>query len=90
MGKLSLKQIDAFVKDYVASAKIANPSFTATAENIAGLVDKIGKQVNYDTVFSDKLRMLNGDVLPYGKTVEEWAMNLTMPEKYDAEGAGAL
>ena len=90
MGKLSLKQIDAFVKDYVASAKIANPSFTATAENIAGLVDKIGKQVNYDTVYSDKLRMLNGDVLPYGKTVEEWAMNLTMPEKYDAEGAGAL
>ena len=40
MGKLSLKQIDAFVKDYVASAKIANPSFTATAENIAGLVIK--------------------------------------------------
>lgn len=90
MGKLSLKQIDTFTKDLVNATKVANPTFTATAENIAGLVDKIGKQVNYDTVYSDKLRMLSGDTLPFGKTVEEWSANLIMPEKYDSNGSGAL
>lgn len=91
MAKLSLPELRELVKNYVTSAKISNSTFNVTRDNIVGLVDKIGKTMTIDTVFNiDKLSKFDGEYLPYGKTVEEWQQDLTLPQDYDPTGANAL
>lgn len=89
MAKLTLNDITEFVGDYVLAANQAG-SYSATTANFLGLVDKIGKIVTLDGDFQDKLAMLNGDDLPYGKTIEEYFIDLTLPVAYtDATTDGA-
>lgn len=92
MAKLSLAELKAAVAIYVSSSKIANPSFTETRNNIVGLLDKIGKIVQLDTSFFDKLPELDGEELSYGKTVEEYYQDLIMAVDYnqDEDGSRAL
>ena len=92
MTKLSLAELKTAAASYVASNKIANASFTDTRNNIVGLLDKIGKIVQLDTSFFDKLPELDGEVLSYGKTVEEYYQDLILAIDYnqDLDGSRAL
>lgn len=92
MAKLSLKELESAVAEYVQSNKIAVETFNVTKDNIVGLVDKVGKIVTLDSSFFDKLSELNGDDLPLGKTIEEWYQDLIMAIDWDqdAEGQKAL
>lgn len=91
MAKLSLPELRALVQSIVTAAKISNSSFVETRDNVVGLIDKIGKIMTIDTVFNiDKLNKFDGEYLSYGKTVEEWQQDLTLPQNYDPTGANAL
>ena len=68
---MTLAGLNSFVATYVGSAKQAG-AWDGTTDNILGLMDKIGKQITIDGNFEDKLPELNGEDLPYGKTIEEW------------------
>ncbi|MBO7731981.1 MAG: hypothetical protein J6S67_05495 [Methanobrevibacter sp.] len=92
MAKLSLAELSSAVASYVGSNKQAYASFTETRNNIVGLLDKIGKIVQLDTSFFDKLPELDGEVLSYGKTVEEYYQDLILAVDYnqDLDGSRAL
>ena len=89
MAKLSLAELKTAVASYVASNKVANPSFTETRNNIVGLLDKIGKIVQLDTSFFDKLPELDGEFLSYGKTVEEYYQDLILAVDYNQDNDGS-
>lgn len=91
MAKLSLQEVKELVSDVITKAKISNPSFVETRDNVVGLLDKVGKIATLDTSFQiDKLYMFDGEYLSFGKIVEEWQQDLIMPSDYDANGEGAL
>lgn len=92
MAKLSLAELKAAVATYVASNKVAYQSFSETRNNIVGLLDKIGKILQIDTSFFDKLEELNGEELSFGKTIEEWYQDLVDVVDYnqDVDGSRAL
>ena len=91
MAKLSLPELKSYVSSIVTTAKLSNSSFSVTRDNIVGLVDKIGKIVTLDSVYSiDKLAEFDGEYLSFGKTIEEWFQDLIMPQNYDSTGANAL
>ena len=92
MSKMTLSALQSAMASYVAAASQA-ASWSASSGNFIGLLDKIGKQVTIDGLFNDKLPELQGDELPLGKTVEEYFIDLTLPQNYSSmasEGAGAL
>ena len=90
--KFSIEGIEAIAHSYLVSNKIANTSFSDTYNNIVGLLDKIGLIKYIDTDFQDKLVELNGENLPYGKTIEEWYQDLIEAIDYnqDTDGSRAL
>lgn len=91
MAKLSLPELETLVTSLVTKAKISNASFVETRDNVVGLLDKIGKIVTLDTVFTiDKLARFDGEFLSFGKTIEDWYEDLILPSAYDASGSGAL
>lgn len=81
MAKMTLAGLNSFVATYVGTAKQAG-AWDGTTNNIFGLMDKIGKQITIDGSFEDKLPELDGEDLPYGKTIEEWFVDLILPEDY--------
>lgn len=92
MAKMTISELQKLTKSYVAAAKQAG-AWQSTTNNIYGAVDKIGKMVRLDGGFVDKLPELDGEDLPLGKTVEEFRVDLTLPEAYttaEAEGAKDL
>ena len=89
MAKMTISGLQTLAKEYVAAAKQAG-AWQSTTNNIYGAVDKIGKMVRLDGGFVDKLPELDGEDLPLGKTVEEFRVDLTLPEAYTtAEQEGA-
>ena len=87
--KMTIAQLQAKAKTYVDAAKQAG-AWQGTTDNLFGLIDKIGKTVMIDGQFLDKLPELDGEELPLGKTIEEYFIDLTLPEAYttiDKEGA---
>ena len=89
MAKMTSAGLKTLAKTYVAAAKQAG-AWNATTNNLYSAVDKIGKMVMLDGSFIDKLPELDGDELPLGKTIEEYFIDLTLPEAYStitAEGA---
>ena len=89
MAKLSLAELKTAVASYVDSSKLANTTFSATRNNIVGLLDKIGKIVQLDTSFFDKLPELDGEVLSFGKTVEEYYQDLILAVDYNQDNDGS-
>ena len=86
---MTIDNLQDYVEGYVAKAKQAG-QWNKTSDNFIGLVDKIGKIVSLDGGFQDKLPELSGDTLPYGKTIEEYFIDLTLPTTYSnmtTEGA---
>ena len=91
-NKLSLEGLASAVASYVDGSKIAINSFSATYNNIVGLLDKVGLIETLDTSFFDKLPELDGNDLPAGKTVEEYYQDLILAVDYnqDTDGSRAL
>ena len=89
MAKLSLAELKTAAASYCDSTKIAVNSFSVTRNNIVGLLDKIGKIIQLDTTFFDKLPELDGDVLETGKTVEEYYQDLILPVDYNQDADGS-
>lgn len=81
MAKMTLAGLQTFVASYVAAAKQA-AAWTASTDNLLKLIDKIGMQITLDGSFNDKLPELDGNDLPLGKTIEEWFIDLTLPQDF--------
>ena len=92
MAKLSEAELQKVVALYVDSNKIGVSNYTETRANIVGALDKIGKMHMLDSAFYDKLEELNGDDLPFGKTIEEYYQDLILAVDYnqDLDGTRAL
>lgn len=89
MSKMTSTALKAAMNTYVAKAKQAG-AWSESNNNFAGLLDKIGKTITLEGLYNDKLPMLEGDNLPLGKTIEEYFIDLTLPEAFGtitAEGA---
>lgn len=86
MAKMTMKDLESFVKTYVAAGKQAG-AWVSTTDNLLKLQDKVGKQITLDGSFQDRLPEMSGDSLPLGKTIEEWFIDLTLPSEFDATGA---
>ena len=83
MAKMTLSGLQSFVSDYVLAAKQAG-AWSGSTNNLYGLIDKIGKQITIDGSFQDKLPEMDGEDLPFGKTIEEYFLDLILPEDKDA------
>lgn len=91
MAKLSYAELKTLVSSLITKAKISNPSFVATRDNVVGLLDKIGAIITLDTDYQqDKLYMFDGFFMSFEKTIEEYQQDLILPSDYDSDGAGAL
>ena len=90
MAKLALKLLASFVSSYVAASSIGVESFSETRANSVGLLDVLGKIYTNWQNYKDKLLLFDGEDLSFGKTVEEWAQDLIMPEDFDSSGANTL
>ena len=75
--KLTIPQLKSAIAAYVKANNIAQ-EFTPTY-NMVGLLDTIGKIYTNDQLFSDKLTEFDGEFLSFGKTVEEWQIDLILP-----------
>ena len=90
MAKLSIAQLTSVVHNYVNSNKIAVDSFSETRDNSVGLLDTLGKIYTLWQNYGDKLVLFDGEDLSFGKTIEEWAQDLILPENFDASGSTTL
>ena len=89
MSKMTIADLQSAMKTYVAAAKQAG-AWTKSNDNLIKAIDKIGKTIQINGIYADKLAELEGDNLPLGKTIEEYFIDLTMPETYSditTEGA---
>ncbi len=83
MAKMTLDNLKQFVKTYVDASKQAG-AWTGTIDDFTKMVDKIGDQVTIDGSFSDKLAgLFEGEDLPYGKTIEEYFIDMILPVAYN-------
>lgn len=90
MAKLSIAQLNSVVSSYVTSNKISVASFTDTRDNSVALLDTLGKIYTLWQNYGDKLALFDGEDLSFGKTIEEWAQDLILPENFDASGSTTL
>ena len=90
MAKLSIAQLTLLVATYVAGNKIAVDSFSETRNNSVKLLDVLGKIYTIWQNYGDKLALFDGEDLSFGKTIEEWAQDLILPEDFNSSGSGAL
>ena len=91
MAKLSYPELKDYVSGIITKAKISNPSFNITRDNVVGLLDKVGAIITLDTDYQqDKLYMFDGFFMSFGKTIEEYQQDLILPSDYDSSGANAL
>lgn len=85
MAKMTISDLKSFAAGYVDASKQAG-AWVGSTNNLYGLVDKIGKIVSLKGEFSDRLPELEGDELPFGKTIEETMIDLVLPTTYGTNG----
>lgn len=92
MAKLTLANVAALAALYIDGNNITidDQTYTADRESITKLIVKIGKQLMLDSEFKDRLPELDGEELPYGTTIEEYFVNLTLATAHDPTGAANL
>lgn len=81
--------LQAFIETVVLANKQMVSSLEAVYSSIDNMVDKIGRQIIIDGMFTDNLDELEGPRLPFGKIIEEYFINLTLPE-LTTEGDGTI
>ena len=89
MAKLSYSELRTLVAQVATQGKMLTNTFTVTRDNIAGLVDKIGRVETIDTVYEDKMADFDAGRLDYGWAVEEWQQDLTLPVVYSKNASSA-
>ena len=79
--KLTLANLATLVKSYIDNSNIliGSTDYAADREAYSNLIVKIGKQIMIDSNFTDRLGELDGEELPYGTTIEEYFIDLTLP-----------
>lgn len=85
--KMTLENLKAFATAYVNAQKQAG-SWVESRDNLYKALDKIGLMINLSGRYEDKLPELDGTELPLGKTIEEYFLDLTLPENFDFENSG--
>lgn len=85
--KMTISGLKSAMATYVAAAKQAG-TWSASTNNVVGALDKVGKMVRITGDYQDKLPELEGDSLPYGKTIEEYFCDLVLPQAYGAPTDG--
>ena len=90
MAKLSIALLKSVVATYVDGNDIGVDSYAETRANSVGLLDTLGKIYTNWQNYGDKLDIFDGEDLSFGKTIEEWAQDLILPEDFDTSGSGAL
>lgn len=88
--KLNAKLLQSVLATYVDENKISVATFSETRANSVGLLDTIGKIFTITHNYVDKLEELDGEFLSFGKTIEEWANDLILPEDYRPNGENAM
>lgn len=89
MRLMTLEQLQATANAYINQAtKLSHAGFTATKEDITGLVNKIFAEVFLDGDFSEDLGFMDGFKVEVGNTIEEYYAGFVSPEDYDESGAG--
>lgn len=83
--KLTKEQLAFLLASYLKANKIAVAGFEASKDNVLGLLDKIGKTVEIDGIYTSELDWMDGDTLPAGKTIEEYFEDFIAPEDYVKE-----
>lgn len=81
MAKMTQAALQAAMKTYVDASKQAG-AWNDTNANLLKAVDKIGKTIQINGDYSDKLPELDGENLPLGKTIEEYFIDLTLPSTF--------
>ena len=79
MAIITEETLKAAVKAYVDATKQLQSPFKATVDDFTKCVEKIGKMVTLKMPGKDKLMELDGDDLPYGKTIEEYFIDDFLP-----------
>lgn len=91
MAKATIAELVSFAKTRVdGSLTGATWDPSKGGSNIIGLANKIGKIKTIDGEVIDKLSILDGENLPFGKTIEEYFIDFTLPTAYSdrtSEGA---
>lgn len=91
MATLTYPELKSMISSVVTASNLSNDTFTATHNNVASLVDKIGRIFSIDTNFKqDKLARFDSDFLLYGRTLEEFQADLILPSAYDSTGANVM
>lgn len=75
MARASIGEITQVAVAYVSEALQAG-AWSASTEQITGLINKIAKTFQIDGLFEDKLPELDGEDLKFGKTIEEYYQDL--------------
>lgn len=88
--KLSLNEIKTIASQMATIEKLSSGDYEITRNNVLGMVDKIGKQIYNDSIYTSKLAFMDGEGLPYGKDIEEWSTDLILPQDFDENGDDAL
>lgn len=83
--KLTKEQLAILLASYLKANKIAVVGFEASKDNVLGLLDKIGKTIEIDGIYTSELDWMDGDTLPAGKTIEEYFEDFIAPEDYVKE-----
>ena len=83
--KLTKEQLAFLLASYLKANKIAVVGFEASKDNVLGLLDKIGKTIEIDGIYTSDLDWMDGDTLPAGKTIEEYFEDFIAPEDYVKE-----
>ena len=100
MSKLTVAELKNFGTNYVAASEQAG-TWEKRSDNMYDLLDKVGKQITISNNYSDKLPELDGEELSYGKSVEQFFVDLPVivdgpknkgltPEDEEAYATGAL
>lgn len=94
MSVLNLSNIKALALDVIDAEKIGigqEDYLEGIDKNdFTNLVIKIGKQIMNDSTFTDRLPELDFEELTYGTTIEEYFMDLVLPDPHDPSGATTL
>ena len=85
--RMSLEKLREFATAYVNAQKQAG-AWSESRDNLYKALDKIGLMITLNGRYEDKLPELDGTELPLGKTIEEYFLDLTLPENFDFENSG--
>lgn len=94
MAKLTLSNLKTLAKTVIDSTLIGIDStafdLTVDRNTISDLTIKIGKILMLDSTFVDRLQEFEAEELSHGTTIEEYFINLLLPEAHDPSGATTL